>query len=159
MNLSFALITLLAGCPSSKVDDDGSYSRLFPKTPLSEAPCLEDQDCIVTHLKDGSCCPDPVLGASNLYTRDQFAKLLVHQSEICPASESSYTCPPPPPPPGHIDTVNKGQCVNQKCVLIKVPSDAPGTPTPPIPPDISSSPDQTESAPEDATPTIASPTE
>ena len=76
----FMLIASLDGCPPRKmVDEKGEYGQLFPQTPLSEAPCLEDQDCVVTHLKDGHCCPDPEYNPSNLYTRDQYDRLVAHQ--------------------------------------------------------------------------------
>ena len=145
MMLRLVLVSVLAGCPTRKmVDDNGEYGRLFPNTPLSEAPCLEDQDCIVTHLKDGQCCPDPVYSASNLYTRDQFDRLIAHQAQICTESMATFSCAEHPPPPTHIDSVFKGQCVEQRCVIKKVPSDAPGAPEAPRP----------DTTPKKATPSV-----
>ena len=128
MNRTFFLSVALLGCTFGRnVDEQGQYPRLFPKTPLSESPCLEDQDCIITHLIDGQCCADPPTAASNLYTRDQFQQLLAHQKEVCNDVQEPYTCPEHPPS-GHIETVFKGACVEQRCVRKEVPADAPHIP-------------------------------
>jgi len=124
------LVCVLAACTlGSHVDEDGQYQALFPKTPLSEAPCLEDQDCVVTHLIDGQCCPNAPTSASNLYSRDQFERLLVHQQQMCNDAQDPYTCPEHPPT-GHIEYVYQGACVEQRCIKKKVPSDAPHIPKP-----------------------------
>ena len=158
MMIRLGLLALLFGCPNSKmVNEDGEFSRLFPKTPLSEAPCLEDQDCVVTHLQDGHCCPGPIHNASHLYTRDQFDRLVSHQAQICTESEADYTCPPAAAPPTHIDTVNKGRCIEQRCVLVKVPAEAPGAPPPRIEPAVPPTPSQPTAGTQEAIPTVASP--
>ena len=119
---------LFSACTFGRnVDEQGQYPRLFPKTPLSESPCLEDQDCIITHLIDGQCCADPPTAASNLYTRDQFQQLVAHQEEVCNDAQEPYTCPEHPPQ-GHIETVFHGACVEQRCVKKSVPADAPHIP-------------------------------
>jgi hypothetical protein len=150
----FLLLTLsIIGCGRGRlVDDDGSYPALFPKTPLAEAECLEDQDCITTHLKDGECCPGPPHEAVNLYSKDQYGQLLTHQAQIC-EEEKDYTCPTYAPP-NHIEFIYKGQCVQQRCVRAKVPADAPGTPPAPAPQDEQKPSDPPAS---DKTPTAASP--
>ncbi len=159
MMIRAAISVVLMGCPNSKmVDNNGKYSRLFPKTPLSEAPCLEDQDCVITHLKDGQCCPDPQYSASNLYTRDQFDQLVAHQAQICAESQDRYNCPPHPDQPEHIHTVNKGQCVDQRCVLKKVPTEAPGSPPPRDVPSQTTPPNSPNTTESSVTPTVASPT-
>ena len=151
------LAVLMLSCSSGQmVDDQGRYSRLFPKTPLSDAPCIEDQDCIVTPLKDGSCCPDSVHSAQNLYSRDQYDKLVAHQAQICLERQGQFTCPEPKPP-GHIDMVYRGACVENRCVLQSVPSEAPGTPVAPPPPEPSLSEEVEALAPDAPTPTAASP--
>ena len=125
----FLLLAPMAACTfGPNVNKDGEYPHLFPKTPLSESPCLEDQDCIVTHLIDGQCCPDPSTSASNLYTRDQFQQLLAHQKDVCNDPQEPYTCPEHPPA-GHIDVVIQGACVQKRCVKKEVPADAPHIPT------------------------------
>jgi hypothetical protein len=128
----FSLL-FLGGCTVGRhVDEDGTYPPLFPQTPLSESPCLEDQDCVVTHLNDGQCCPNPITEASNLVARDQFDKLVNHQNVVCHDEKEPYACPVDPAP-GHIEFVYQGACVEQRCVRRKVPSDAPHTPTLPPP--------------------------
>ena len=54
MKSTLPVLVLLTACTFARevVDDEGNYSRLFPKTPLSDAPCIEDQDCVVAPLKD-----------------------------------------------------------------------------------------------------------
>ena len=117
------------GCTfGPNVNEEGEYPRLFPKTPLSESPCLEDQDCVVTHLVDGQCCPDAPTSASNLYTRDQYRQLVAHQKEVCNDPQEPYTCPEHPPA-GHIEVVIQGACVEQRCIKKEVPADAPHIPT------------------------------
>ena len=126
--LGAMVLALLSGCHfGSPVDEDGSTSRLFPVSPLSEAPCMEDQDCVITYRKDGSCCSDPEYAPSNLYTKDQFERLLAYQNEICGESSGHYTCPEHPPP-GHIETVFHGACVESRCVRRSVPAEAPHSP-------------------------------
>ena len=123
------MLWIFTGCTvGPNVDEDGEYPRLFPKTPLSESPCLEDQDCVVTHLVDGQCCPDAPTSASNLYTRDQYRQLLAHQKEVCNDPKEPYTCPEHPPA-GHIEVVLQGACVEQRCIKKEVPADAPHIPT------------------------------
>jgi len=127
-HLFVPILLIVSGCSFGQhVENDGEYPTLFPKTPLSEAPCLEDQDCVVTHLKDGQCCPDPITEASNLYSKDQFEKLVSHQKVVCNDKQDTYTCPEPPKP-GHIEYVYQGACVEQRCVKKKVPADAPHNP-------------------------------
>jgi len=155
------LLLLLTACTFARevVDDEGNYSRLFPKTPLSDAPCIEDQDCVVTPLKDGSCCPDPPHGAKNLYSKDQFDKLVSHQAQICGELEGNFTCPEVEPPT-HIETVFRGACVENRCIVKEVPAEAPGSDVapppepeePPTPADNQATPE-----PEAPTPTAASP--
>ena len=147
-----ALITL-ACHTGSPVDENGKTARLFPKSPLSDAPCIEDQDCVVTHLKDGNCCSDPEFNKTNLYTRDQFQQLVAHQSQICVESADHYTCPPHPSP-GHIETIFHGACVENRCVLKSVPAEAPHSPHV-EPPTAESEPAVKE--PDPTTPTVASP--
>ena len=118
---------VLACHTGSPVGSDGTTDRLFPKTPLSDAPCLEDQDCVVTHLIDGNCCSDPEYAKRNLYTRDQFQQLVAHQNQVCVESQGHYTCPEPEAP-GHVETVFHGACVEQRCVLKAVPAEAPHSP-------------------------------
>ena len=145
-------LCLAFGCGRDRiVDDEGSYPALFPKTPLSEAECLEDQDCIATNLKDGECCPGPPHQAVNLYSRDQYNQMIAHQGQIC-QEEEGYTCSEHPPPT-HIDFIYKGQCVEQRCVRAKVPADAPGTPPSPPPEEAPQPPPPST----DKTPTAASP--
>ena len=132
MNWAFwvSTVLLLSACTFGRnVDEHGQYPNLFPKTPLSESPCLEDQDCIVTHLIDGQCCADPPTAASNLYTRDQFQQLVAHQKEVCRDPQEPFSCTDHPPT-GHIDYVIHGACVDQRCVKKKVPADAPHIPKP-----------------------------
>jgi hypothetical protein len=148
----FFLLIFALGCGRDRiVDDQGSYPALFPKTPLSDAKCLEDQDCIATNLKDGECCPGPQHQAVNLYSRDQYNQMTTHQAQICP-EEERYTCKELPSQK-HIGFIYKGQCIEQRCVRIKVPAEAPGIPiatppkqAPPLPPPST-----------DKTPTAASP--
>ncbi len=125
--LVFSVATLISCNTASHVDESGKYPTLFPQTPLSEAPCLEDQDCVVTHLRVGQCCPDPITEASNLFSKDQYEKLVAHQRVVCNDKTETYTCPEPPAP-GHIEFVYQGACVEQRCVKKKVPADAPHTP-------------------------------
>ena len=134
MKSTFPTLLLLTACTFARevVDDEGNYSRLFPKTPLSDAPCIEDQDCVVTPLKDGSCCPDPAHGAKNLYSKDQFDKLVAHQAQICGELEGNFTCPEVEPP-SHIETVFRGACVENRCVVKEVPAEAPGSDVAPPP--------------------------
>ena len=122
-----SFIALVACHTGSPVDKDGTTDRLFPKTPLSDAPCIEDQDCIVTHLVDGSCCSDPEYAKKNLYTRDQYLQLVAHQDLVCTESKGHYSCPSHEAP-GHVDTVFHGACVEQRCVLKSVPAEAPHSP-------------------------------
>jgi len=128
-----APLLLFASCSLGRmVDDEGRYSTLFPTTPLSDAPCIEDQDCVITHLVDGQCCPGPAHNPSNLYTRDQFDRLVTHQAQICTESRDSYTCPEHAPA-GHIDTVFKGMCIENRCLKRSVPAENPAAPPPPPP--------------------------
>jgi len=123
------VLILLSGCHLGKpVDEDGSTSRLFPVSPLSDAPCMEDQDCVITYRKDGTCCTDPEYAPSNLYTKDQFDRLVTYQNEICEESAGQYSCPEHPPP-GHIESVFHGACVQSRCVRRTVPAEAPHAPT------------------------------
>ena len=148
-------LTILVACNTgSPVDNDGTTARLFPKSPLSDAPCLEDQDCIVTHRRDGSCCTEPEYAKKNLYTRDQYQQLVAHQDQICTESIGQYTCPSHPPP-GHIETVFHGACVESRCVLKPVPVEAPHSPHVEPPEDTEAVPDETTT--DSTTPTAASP--
>ena len=132
MNLVITSIVLFFGCSLGQhVDQDGKYSSLFPKTPLSDSPCIEDQDCVVSHLIDGQCCSDPPNAASHLYTKDQFEQLLAHQRLICNDQQDPYTCPEHAES-GHIEYVYQGACVEQRCVKKKVPADAPHIPRPEV---------------------------
>lgn len=130
MNVLGAMVfAIIGGCHfGAPVDEDGSTSRLFPVSPLSDAPCLEDQDCVITFRKDGSCCQDPEYAPSNMYTKDQFERLVAYQNEICEESAGYYTCPEHPPP-GHIESVIHGACVQSRCVRRTVPAEAPHAPT------------------------------
>lgn len=141
--LGAMLLATLSGCHfGSPVDEDGSTSRLFPVSPLSEAPCIEDQDCVVTYRKDGSCCPDPEYAPSNLYTKEQFEQLVLFQDEICGESAGPYTCPEHPPH-GHIESVLHGVCEQRRCVRQTVPAEAPHSP-------VLKPPDLPDAAPETA---------
>ena len=141
--LGAMLLATLGGCHfGSPVDEDGFTSRLFPVSPLSEAPCFEDQDCVITYRKDGTCCPDPEYAPSNLYTKEQFERLVVYQDEICGESAGHYTCPEHPPH-GHIDSVFHGVCKQSHCVRKAVPAEAPHTP-------VLKPPDVPDAAPETA---------
>ena len=160
MRFALPALLLLTSCFANEmVDDEGRYSRLFPKTPFSDAPCIEDQDCVVTPIRDGSCCPDPPHGAKNLYSKDQFDKLVAHQAQICGELEGNFTCPDAAPT-GHIETVYRGACVENRCIVKEVPAEAPGSDIAP-PPDPKAEPavPETKTAPEPAspTPTAASP--
>ena len=144
----------------SPVESDGTTARLFPKTPLSDAPCMEDQDCVVTHLIDGNCCSAPEYAKKSLYTRDQFQQLVAHQEHVCVESRGHYTCPEPEAP-GHVDTVFHGACVEQRCVLKEVPAEAPHSPhvTPPNRDSAQPTSEPTPPAEQTPTPTAASPKE
>ena len=129
------IASFMAGCQfgfGQHANDEGKYPPLFPQTPLSEAPCLEDQDCVVSHLIDGACCPEPTTAASNVYTQDQYTQLVEHQKLMCNDAQDTYPCPEHPPR-GHIEYVLQGACVNQRCVAKKVPADAPHIPKPNLP--------------------------
>ena len=127
------IVGFLTACQFGRhANEEGKYPPLFPQTPLSEAPCLEDQDCVVSHLIDGECCPEPTTSASNVYTRDQYDQLVQHQKLMCNDAQDTYTCPEHPPR-GHIEYVLQGACVNQRCVSKKVPADAPHIPKPSLP--------------------------
>jgi len=154
MNALLLAIPFLAGCSFGKmVDDDGHYNRLFPASPLSEAPCIEDQDCVITHLIDGECCPDPEYSPSNLYTRDQYDQLVAHQAQICAESQGTYTCPQPGKQ-GHVQSVNHGVCIQNRCVIKAVPVEDPAAPLPPPAPPVETSAVPTQTQP---IPTVASP--
>jgi len=151
------LLFLTACTVGRHVEEDGKYPPLFPQTPLSESPCLEDQDCVVTHLNDGQCCPDPITDASNLYARDQYEKLVDHQRVVCHDEKEPYSCPDTPAP-GHIEFVYRGACVEQRCIKKRVPSDAPHTPPQPPAAAEPDPPQAVKTAPEtNAIPTAASP--
>lgn|GEM_PF-2802848 len=161
MRWSIPAMFLLTACTFARevVDDEGNYSRLFPKTPLSDAPCIEDQDCVVTPIRDGSCCPDPPHGAKNLYSKDQFDKLVAHQAQICGELEGNFTCPEFESPT-HIETVYRGACVENRCVVDEVPAEAPGSDVSPPPEPVkppAPDKDRTTQEPPAPTPTAASP--
>lgn len=150
----FGWLAIALACNTgSPVAKDGTTDRLFPKSPLSEAPCLEDQDCVVTHRKDGHCCPDAEYDKRNLYTRDQYQQLTDHQDQICVESSGHFTCPEHPPP-GHIETVFHGECIESRCALKAVPAEAPHSPTSETPTEADPTPSPT---PGGTTPTVASP--
>ena len=152
------LMAVLACHTGSPVGSDGTTDRLFPQTPLSDAPCMEDQDCVVTHLIDGNCCSDPEYAKKNLYTRDQFQQLVAHQNQVCVESQGHYTCPEPEAP-GHVETVFHGACVEQRCVLKSVPAEAPHSPHVKPPTDEQGNAEGSAAAPANPapTPTAASP--
>lgn len=155
----FAWLAIALACNTgSPVAKDGTTDRLFPKSPLSEAPCLEDQDCVVTHRKDGHCCPDAEYDKRNLYTRDQYQQLVDHQDQICVEGSGHFTCPEHPPP-GHIETVFHGACIESRCTLKAVPAEAPHSPTSETPTSATpTEPNTDASAPTGTTtPTVASP--
>ena len=104
---------------------------------------------MVTPLKDGSCCPDPAHGAKNLYSKDQFDKLVAHQAQICGELEGNFTCPEVEPP-SHIETVFRGACVENRCVVKEVPAEAPGS-------DVAPPPQSTEPTPAADVPSTPAP--
>jgi hypothetical protein len=154
---SLPFLLIWAGCSLGKmVDEDGRHSPLFPSTPLSNAPCIEDQDCVITHLKDGHCCSDARHTPSNLYTRDQFDRMVTHQAQICEESRGDYTCPETAAQ-GHIESVYRGMCVDNRCLRREVPAEDPAAPPPPpasTDPQSTSAPSPTPPGP---IPTAASP--
>ena len=112
-----ALFMLQACSFGSRPSTDGSFSRLFPKTPLSNDLCLHDQDCVVSDLTDGNCCPEPCDPPANLFHRDRLSKLKAHIQQICEPDTFECTvaeCVEP--------TVRyEGRCIEKRCVRIEVP--------------------------------------
>jgi len=100
----------------SRLNEDGTYTKQFPKTPLSTQECTTDEECTVTSRRDGNCCGDPC-AQSQVFNLSYYDLLVTHQEDICANAEFECpvaTCPEP-------TTRNVGRCINQRCAAVAVP--------------------------------------
>jgi len=110
----FAILGIGCGF-GSYPDKDGSYSKQFPTTPLSNQVCQVDEDCVATAYRDGSCCPDSCAATLNIYNRETFDRLQAHQAEICADGEFDClkkNCKP-------LTYTQEARCVDGHCTIIK----------------------------------------
>jgi hypothetical protein len=108
------VFVLLTACNlGAKPDASGDFPNLFPKTPLSKDICLNDEDCVMSALQDGQCCPDPC-GDRHLHHRDKHIKLVKHIEEIC--DPKVFSCPEAVCPEDA--TTQVGKCIEKRCVQV-----------------------------------------
>jgi len=97
-------------------DNDGSYRKQFPTTPLSNQVCQVDEDCVLTARRDGSCC-DATCGKKYVFNNDTFERLQAHQADIC--AEGKFDCPMAECVPA--STTKAAKCVEGHCQIVETP--------------------------------------
>lgn len=114
------LVSLLLGCPRSNPTEQ--VPNLDPQVPvlaptLAEAEvwgCESDEDCAVTHFRDGSCC-DQLCAATSAYNKSFIERLAAQREKLC----ANAVCPIASCMEGNVE--HTAACIEGRCTYVAKP--------------------------------------